>query len=219
MTNSFEDAADLVHSLKNGDKQALGELFSQYQGRLERMVDMQLDRRLKGRIDAADILQEAYIDAENRIQHYLNLGDDTVPFYVWLRRITGQTMIDVHRRHLGAKMRDAGREVKLQGGGDSRASALSLADLLVGQLTSPSQGAMRAELLEEVASTLETLQPIDREILTLRHFEELSNSEAAAVLEIEPAAASVRYVRALKRLKQALPHLLGGDPADAPPSP
>lgn len=202
MTTDSACTEDHVDRLRKDGEKALAEFFSLYRERLKRMVRFRLDRRLLGRIDESDVLQEAYLDAVKRVHHYVE--DPKMPLFVWLRLITGQRMIDLHRQHLGAKMRDADQEVSLNRATVPYASSMCLAAHLVGHLTSPSQAAMRAETLERLERALEDMEPMDREILALRHFEELSNNEAAQVLGLQKSAASNRYVRALKRLKQAL---------------
>ena len=197
--------------IRHGDQDALAELFSKHRDRLGRMVEFRLDGRLKGRVAASDVLQEAYIDALKRLPHYQ--ADPGMPFFLWLRWITVQRLVEVHRQHLGARIRDAGREVPI-GGGESPSASSSRMIELIGDLTSPSQAAQRAETMSQLQQALDGLDPIDREVLALRHFEELSNQEVAAVLEIQPAAASKRYVRALERLKDALTQLTGFDEED-----
>jgi RNA polymerase sigma-70 factor, ECF subfamily len=167
------------------------------------MVHVRLDRRLHGRVDPDDVLQEAFLDAAKRLSHFTR--EDGQSFYVWLRLIVGQTLIDVHRRHLGAQGRAAGREVAFQGGGGAPgASSASLAGELIAQLTPPSRAAIRAEAASRLEDALDGMEPIDREVLILRHFEELANGEVAQVLGIQPKAASIRYVRAIARLKAIL---------------
>jgi RNA polymerase sigma-70 factor (ECF subfamily) len=199
MTN--EVIAEALQRLRNGDRQAMADLFALFRERLRRMIALRLDPRLNGRLSPSDVLQEAYIDALQRLRHYLDKPGQS--FYGWLRLVVGQRLVDVHRDHLGAAKRDAGREVPLLGGAPA-ASSPCLAAQLAGQLTSPSKAAARNEELARLQEALERLEPLDREVLALRHFEELSNAEAAEVLGIERAAASKRYVRALARLKQAL---------------
>jgi RNA polymerase sigma-70 factor, ECF subfamily len=205
-----EEVRPLLDRLQAGDQLALGELFSKYRDRLGRMIQFRLDGRLKGRIATSDVLQEAYIDALKRLPHYQ--ADPDMPFLIWLRWVTMQRLVEVHRQHLGAQMRDAGREVALGAGGPLAASSAMIAEF-IGDLTSPSQAAQRSETLAQLGRALDGLDPTDREVLALRHFEELSNQETAAVLGIQPAAASKRYVRALERLKSALEQLpdFGGD--------
>ena len=132
-----------------------------------------------------------------------------MPFFLWLRLLTGQRLLAIHRRHFKAKMRDAGQEIALQQGAMPPASSASLAARLLGRLTTPSQAAVRAELRLRLQEALNGMNEIDREMLVLRHFEELSNGEAAEVLGLQPAAASNRYVRALKRLRSILAGMPG----------
>lgn len=198
---------DLTVRMQNGDREALAVLFSQHWDRLWRLIDFRMDRRLLGRVDPDDVLQEAYLAAAQRLGHY---GPDVVvsPF-IWLRAIVMQTLTDVHRHHLGAQMRSAGREVKLHGWNNPQTTSASLAALLVGQYTTPSQVAQRAELADRIEQAITTMEPLDQEVLVLRHFEELTNSEVAEVLGIQQKAASIRYVRAIKRLKGVLADLPG----------
>jgi RNA polymerase sigma-70 factor (ECF subfamily) len=202
---SFSD--EFAARLRDGDEQALAELFSLHRERLRRMVEFRLDRRLQGRVDASDILQEAYIDALQRVHHYTEKLE--MPPFVWLRQITTQRLIDVHRRHLDAQKRDARQEVSIHFGDLSAATSASFAAELVGHLASPSQLAIRAELLDQLEGALERMDPIDREVLAMRHFEELTNNEVAQVLGITKSAASNRYVRALGRLKAVLEGVRG----------
>ena len=197
----------MLERLKGGDRQALAELFSIHRERLWRTVHFRLDRRLQGRVDPDDVLQEAYLSAADRMEHLV--GDSPRSLYVWLRLILGQTLIDVYRRHLGAKMRDAGREVSIQRGPSPQATSTSMAIQLAGNLTSPSQAAMRDEMSRRLEQVLEKMDTVDREVLALRHFEELSNSEVAEVLGIQQKAASIRYIRAVRRLKAVLSQLPG----------
>ncbi len=198
---------DLLLRVKDGDEQAVAELFSQHRQRLWQMVRFRIDRRLAGRVDADDVLQEAYLEAAKRLRHFA--GDSATSFFVWLRMIVMQTLIDVHRRHLGAQMRDAGREVPIAGARYSQTTTVSLAAHLVGHLTSPSQAAMREEMYGRLEATIEGMDALDREVLALRHFEELTNSEVAEVLEITQDAASIRYVRAIRRLRDILSQVPG----------
>lgn len=188
--------------LQSGDEQALAELFSLHRERLWRMVNFRLDRKLQGRVDPDDVLQEAYLAAAQRIGHYD--GDSPASPFVWLRMIVQQTLIDVHRRHLGAQMRDAARETSIHGHDYSQTTFASLAAQLVGHLTSPSQAAQRAEMLSQLEEALAGMDPIDQEVLALRHFEELTNNEVAEVLGIQQKASSIRYIRALRRLRAIL---------------
>jgi RNA polymerase sigma-70 factor (ECF subfamily) len=192
-----EQTAVLLDRLRSRDQQALGELFMLHRERLWRMLTVRLDRRLASRLTPDDVIQETFLDVARRISDYL--ADPAVPFYVWLRFLTVQRMQMVQRVHLGSQMRDVSQEVGLP-----LASSESLAGQLVSAMTSPSQAAIRHELQARLHSALDEMNPLDREILALRHFEELSNNEVARVLDITPEAASKRYLRALRRLREIL---------------
>ncbi len=206
-----EQISTLVDRVIHGDKTALARLFAYHRERLWRIINFRIDQRLRGRIDPDDILQEAYLAAEQRIQHFLH--DSPQGLFIWLRMIANQTLIDVHRRHLGTQARDAARDRSIHGGWTSESTSFSLSFHLLGHLTSPSQAALRAELSEQLQLALESMGELDREVLALRHFEELSNLETANVLGLSEQAASARYVRAVSRLKKILGAIPGvGDP-------
>jgi RNA polymerase sigma-70 factor (ECF subfamily) len=212
-TGESSESEELLRRAAGGDSQALAELFVHYRDRLRQVVRLRLDRRLHGRLDPSDVLQEAYLDLVRRFPEYA--VNPAVPFYLWLRALTGQKLIDVHRRHLGAKIRDAAQEVSLYRGALPQASSVSLANQLLGRLTSPSVAAVRAETQIRVQEALNSMDPMDREVLTLRHFEMLSNDDTAQVLGISRKAASKRYIRALERLQEILSLLPGfGDNAN-----
>ncbi|MEO2033263.1 MAG: sigma-70 family RNA polymerase sigma factor, partial [Planctomycetaceae bacterium] len=194
--------SERVQRLREGESAALGELFSLCQKRLRQMLHFRLDHRLTRRVDVDDVLQEAFIDAAKRLTH-LQQTDDDASAYVWLRLVTLQTLADTHRFHLGAQARDMAREVPTRDA-SAQSTARSMAHMLVGRLTSPSQAIQRVEAIEQVQAALELMTPIDQEILALRNFEELTNTEAAEILKIEPGTASLRFIRALKRLQQMM---------------
>jgi RNA polymerase sigma-70 factor (ECF subfamily) len=198
---------ELRRRIEQGDELALAELFARHRDRLKQMVRLRLDRRLQGRIDASDVLQEAYLDVARRAREYL--ASPSMPPFLWLRWITGQRLSTLHRRHLGSRMRDIGLEVSLHHGALPQATSVSLAAMLLGRLTSPTRAAQRAELQLRLQEVLNAMDPIDREVLSLRHFEDLNNNETAQVLGISKTAASNRYIRALKRLKDALAGIPG----------
>ena len=199
---------ELLDAARNGDEGALAVLVERHRERLERMVRLRMDRRLQGRVDPADVVQEAYLALRGKFPQYS--ADPRLPFFLWLRLEVGQKLVDLHRFHLGTQMRDAGQEVSLHCGALPQVTSLSLAEQLLGKLTTASQAAMRAELKIRVQEALNSMDPHDREVLILRHFEELSNAETAEVLGIKPSAAVNRYVRALKRLKDVFQGMPGG---------
>ncbi len=183
-------------------------LFAIHRERLKQMVCLRMDRRLQGRIDSSDVLQEAYLEAARRVADFAR--EPTTSVYLWLRFLTAQKLVDLARRHLGSKMRDARQEISLHPGALPQASSVCLAAQLLGDFTSPSRAVIRAETQFRVQEALNCMDSIDREVLALRHFELLSNGEVAQVLGLTKAAASNRYIRALKRMKDVLSAVPGG---------
>ena len=199
----------LLRRAAEGEGGALAELFGRYRKRLRQMVRLRLDHRLQGRVDPSDVLQDAYLDLDARLPEYASHA--SMPPFLWLRLVTGQRLQQVHRLHLGAAMRDAGREVSLYRGALPQASSVSLAAQLLGRLTSASRAVIRAERQLQLQAAINAMDPMDREILALRHFEELTNGEAAEVLGLSKTAANNRYFRALGRLRavlEAIPEFL-----------
>jgi RNA polymerase sigma-70 factor (ECF subfamily) len=197
-----DDDVRFVRRAAGGDTTAVGEALERHRARLRRMVDARLDRRVRGRVDPSDVLHDGFTDVLAKLPGYL--ADPRIPLFLWLRLVVGERLAKVHRDHLGAQARDAGREVSLYRGPMPAASSAALAAHLLGRFTSPTQAAVRAERLLRVQEALNALNPLDREVLSLRHFEQLTHAEAAAVLEISESAAANRYVRALKKLKDVL---------------
>ena len=209
LMNSDAGGVDsLIRQAKDGDEQALAALFDRWRDRLRRMVRLRMDRRLAGRVDSDDVLQDAYLQMGRRFAEFLQ-DPDSMPMFLWMRLITGQTLVDLHRHHLGTQMRDAGREISLHRGALPAATSVSLAAQLLGKMTSVSRAAIRAEHKLLVQEALNNMDPVDRDVLTLRHFEHLSNEETALVLGLKKSAASQRYIRALKRLKEILSSIPG----------
>ena len=208
MTGKTSETDGLLHQAAQGDGQLLGTLLAQHRDRLKRMVALRLDHRLQGRIDPSDVIQEAYLEASARLAEYLR--DPSMPFFIWLRFLAGQKLVTLHRHHLGVKMRDADQEVALYHGSLPQASSAALAARLLGHDTRPSEAAIRAEMKIRVQEALNSMPSLDREILALRHFEQLSRAEIAQVFGITEAAAGKRYIRALERLKLILGQGPGG---------
>lgn len=207
MTIDSDENEALVQQAVGGDEAALRELFDRYRDRLKRMVRLRLSRRLQGRIDDSDVLQESFLEVAQRLAEYAEKPG--LPFFLWLRHMTGLKLAEVHRRHLGTRMRDADREVSLHRGGLPEADSVSLAAQLLGQLTTPSQVAVKAETRIFVQEALNAMDPVDREVLALKHFEQLSMSEIAQALEMSKAGVGSRYLRALKRLREVLERIPG----------
>jgi RNA polymerase sigma-70 factor, ECF subfamily len=208
MAGNSSETIRLLQRAVRGDHPGWGSLLDSHRERLKRMVALRLDRRLQGRIDPSDIIQETYLEAWSRLAEYLR--DPRMPFFLWLRFLTGQKLVTLHRRHLGVQMRDPAAEVSLYGGALPEATSAALAGQLLGHDTRPSEAAIRAEMKIRLQEALNSMDATDREVLALRHFEQLSRGECAQVLGISVAAVSKRYFRALKRLKEILTNLPGG---------
>jgi RNA polymerase sigma-70 factor (ECF subfamily) len=191
-----------------GDAEAWGALLTEHQERLRRMVLFRLDPRLQGRVDASDIVQEAYLEAAAHREDYFRHA--ALSLFLWLRGVVSNKLLEIHRHHLGTRMRDAARDVALNPRKASDATSVALLDQLSGHHTGPGTAAARSEVKLRLRGVLDNMDAIDREVLALRHFEQLSNAEAAAVLGIEERAAAKRYLRALKRLKDILADMPGG---------
>lgn len=196
----MSEPADLLQRLRAGDRDALDAALEADRERFARLVHARLDSRLRRRVDAEDVLQEAWLAASQRLQH---ISDQERSAFLWLRAIVLQTLVDVHRHHLGVQGRDPRREATLApapAGADSQALARELA----GSVTSPSRRYAHIEQVAAVVAALGDLRDTDREVLALRHQELLDNHEVASVLGISAKTASIRYVRALKRLQGSL---------------
>jgi RNA polymerase sigma-70 factor (ECF subfamily) len=208
MTGNSSETIRLLQLAAEGDQNGWGTLFNRHRDRLRRMVALRLDHRLQGRIDPSDVIQEAYVEASARLPEYVR--SPSMPFFLWLRFLTGQQLLVLHRRHLGAQARDAAREISLYRGRLPGMSSADLAAQLLGRLTRPSEAAVRAEIKIRLQEALNAMDAMDREVLALRHFEQLTNTETARVLGLRESAASKRYLRALKRLKEILQAMPGG---------
>jgi RNA polymerase sigma-70 factor (ECF subfamily) len=186
-----------------------GKFLATHRGRLRRMVALRMDDRVRGRLDPSDVIQEAFLEATERGPEYAR-EHDPMPPYLWLRFLTLQCLQIAHRRHLGTGIRDAAREISLNAKASPAASSAAIAAQLLGHETRASEVAIRAERKLRLLEALDTMDPIDREVLVLRHFEQLTNGECARLLELGESAATKRYLRALQRLKQILSALPGG---------
>jgi RNA polymerase sigma-70 factor (ECF subfamily) len=207
MSDDARGGADLLQRVAGGDEPAFRQLWARYHDRLKRIVHLRLSPRLQGRIDDSAVLQEAYLEVSRRLPEYVR--QPRLPFYLWLRHLTGRKLAEVHRRYLGAQLRDADREVTLHRGRLPEADAVSLAAQLLGKLTTPSQAAIKAATRLHVQEALKSMDPIDCEVLALKHFEQLSTNEIAAVLGLSKADAGSRYLRAIERLREILSRIPG----------
>jgi len=201
MVNAANGTCEIDYPQGRGG-QSFERLFDEYRPKLARMVVLRLDARIVGKVDVDDVLQDAFVAAARRIDDFLACPN--VPLFVWLRQITSQVLVDVHRRYLGTRMRDVRREVGQGAEAPPSASSPMLVAQLADSLTTPSQFAVRNEMVDRLRLALEDLPETDREVLLLRHLEELSNNEVAEILGIDKYAASKRYLRALGRLRNVM---------------
>ena len=209
MNQNATDVDRLLELAQGGNQAALHDLLERFRPQLKMMIRMRLNPRLRARVDDSDVLQDAFLYASKRLPDYL--ADPRSPFLLWLRQITSRKLVDLHRKHLGASA-DAGLEVSLNRARIPQASSVYLAAHLAGGQTSPSGIAVRHETEAALERALNAMDETDREIISMRHYEGLSNTEVAQEIGIEPAATSKRYVRALQRLQKILTKL-GIDPA------
>ncbi len=186
-----------LSGLAKGESNALSQCFLECRPRLARIAGFRLNPRLSTRIDIDDILQETFLAAAKRIEYCDCSSKETA--FVWLRLILRQTLIDIHRKHVETAGRDVQREVRADRTDPGTSGCI--AGHLIAQVSSPSKAIKRVEMSDQLTHALNQMEPTDREVLALRHFEELSNTEVAEVLNISIKAASIRYVRALKKLK------------------
>lgn len=209
MTEEPVDPSDLIARLREGADSALGDLFTHYNDRLKRIVSFRLDQRIAGRISESDVIQETFISASKRLKHYREKPE--LPFFLWLRLLVNQRLAELHRKHLYAGARDVRKEISLQQPAASPHTSLAMATQLVGSMTSPSRAYSRVERIAKVEEALNRMEPIDREVIALRHYEELTNAEVAEILGISKQAASKRYVRAIKRMREIISSIPGFD--------
>lgn len=185
---------------------AVARLFSTYSAQLERMIGFRMDARLKGRIDAADVLQEAYLEISRRIEEYV--ANPAVSVYVWMRQLSYQVLIGLHRKHFSQK-RSVNQERHSSRPPWADDTTNSIAQVVYARLTTPSEAMMRIETMERLQQAFSAMDETDREVLALRHFEHLGNLEVAEILSLTPTAASNRYVRAVARLSKIMAQLDG----------
>ena len=184
-----------------GGNEAFNEILCRHRDRLKRMVGLRMNHKLQGRVDASDVIQETFVEASRALESYLD--NPKISVFLWLRRLAGEKLIQAHRKHLGAEKRTANREQPIFGGVPAATSQV-MAIQLSGKLTSPSIAAEKKESKDELMEALEQMGEVDREILMLRHFEQLSNQETAEVVGMNYEAVKKRYIRALDKLRTIL---------------
>jgi RNA polymerase sigma-70 factor (ECF subfamily) len=192
---------DLLRHAQGRNEDALNEVLIKHRDRLKRMISVRMNQKLQSRIDASDVIQDTFIEASRALNSYLE--NPKMPVFIWLRHLAGQKLIQAHRLHLGAHKRAAGREQRIFGGAP-QATSQSMAIQLAGSITSPSQAAEKNEAKDRLMAALDSMDEIDREILTLRHFEHLSSRETAEVVGMNHEAVRKRYIRALDKMQRIL---------------
>lgn len=200
-----DQTQDLLLQIEEGDEDAVNRLIQRHRDAVRRMVAMRLDRGIAQRVDASDVVQDVMLEATRRMRDYL--ANPQMPFHLWLRQLAKDRMIDLHRRH-HAQRRDVGRERSMTAGGRADQSSLDLARQLIDSELTPAAATVRKELEQRFMAAVDELPEADREIIIMRHAEHLSNSEVAQALDLSPAAAGMRYLRAVRRLRELL-----GDPS------
>jgi RNA polymerase sigma-70 factor, ECF subfamily len=191
----------LLAAAREGDAAAVNSLLERHRQAVRRMIDLRLDQQVKRRVDASDIVQEVLLEANRRLAGYLD--NPLLPFHLWLRQMAKDRLIDAHRRHRGAARRSLDREQPLVAAAHDESSRDLMAELHDQQLT-PAAAATWNELQARFQQACEKLDELDQEIVFLRHFEHLSNAECAQVLQLTSQAASMRYLRAMRRLRQLM---------------
>lgn len=195
------EIAQLLKQARQGDREAVDKLLGQYREALRRRISLRLDPALAARLDASDVVQDVLLEASRRLQDYLK--NPGMPFGAWLQHISRDHLIDAWRRHRQAQRRSLDREQSVHAGFADR-SSVELAAQLVDQELTPASAAMRHELECRLGEAMTSLSQEDQEVLWMRHYEHLSNQAMAAELGLREEAASMRYIRALRRLKAKL---------------
>ena len=202
MWPSQDQTLSLLEAARNGDNQAVNQLLEEHRGPVRRLVEMRLDRKVQQRIDVSDVVQDVLVEASGRLDRYLN--DPVMAFHLWMRQIAWDRIIDTYRRHRVSAKRNMDREQPIAVPAGSDQSTMELAVQLRDPALTPATAATQREIAGKVESVIELLNEQDREIILMRHYEHLSNLEIAEVLKLNPPAASMRYLRALRRLRQLL---------------
>ena len=192
---------NLVKEVADGNEDAANDLLERHRQALRRLIHFRLDRQIANRVDASDVVQDVLLEASRRLRDYV--ADPSMPFHLWMRQLAKDRMIDLHRRH-HAQKRSVDKEQPLQSPRFGDRSSLNLAAQLRDDELTPAAATIRKELEERFLQALEQMDEADREIIVMRHIEHLGNSEVAEALDLSPAAAGMRYLRAIRRLKSVL---------------
>jgi len=197
-----EEMQELLDKAKTGDPAAVERLLSQYREPLRRVIDLRLDPALARRVDASDIVQDVLLEANQRLIDYLRTPN--MPFHLWLRHLAQDRIIDTHRQHRLAQRRSIDREQQINRPAWAEESSVQLAAQLISPDRSPESVVIRNELQRRLELAMLELEDDDRDIIQMRHHEQLSNQEVATVYGLSEAAASMRYLRAIRKLRALL---------------
>lgn len=197
-----EQTGELLEGARQGNGEAVNRLLDRHRDALRRLVELRLDRKIQRRVDVSDIVQDVLIDASRRLEDYL--ANPAMPFHLWLRHMARDRIIDAHRRHRASAKRSVDREqaMAVPAGGDR--STIELVAQLCDRELTPAASATLAELARRFEGAIEQLEERDREVVIMRHFEQLSNQEVAIALGLSEPAASMRYLRAIRRLRSLI---------------
>lgn len=204
-----EQIKPLLNQAKGGDDSAVNALMDQHRNSLRQLIRMRLDQKIQRRIDVSDVVQDVLVEANRRLQRYL--ADPIMPFHLWLRQIAKDRIIDAHRRHRVSAKRSVDREQQLAPPRGYDQSSVHLASLLGDDQLTPAAAAVQKELAQRVEEAIAQLEERDCEIIVMRHYEHLSNQEIGEVLNLTEPAASMRYLRAIRRLKKLMTEQLPDD--------
>ncbi len=197
-----DKTGELLAKARDGNESALNELMERHRAALRHLVRMRLDRKIQRRVDVSDVVQDVLIEANRRLIDYL--ANPVMPFHLWMRQIARDRIIDAHRRHRQSARRSVDREQPLAVPGNMQQSSIDLAGQLAGDDKSPSMQVLEKEMARHVESAIGELEETDAEVIIMRHYEQLTNQEIAAALDLTEPAASMRYLRAVRRLRELM---------------
>lgn len=192
----------LLREIRDGDPDAVNALIERHREAVRRFVRMRMDQAIAQRVDASDVVQDVIFEASRRLHDYIN--NPVMPFHLWLRQLAKDRIIDMHRRHRTAQRRSVDREQAIASLGNDDRSTADLAQLLRDAELTPAVASVRREMEQQFLDAVNQLDDSDREIIMMRHFEHFTSAEAATALDLSAAAASMRYLRAIRRLRKAL---------------
>lgn len=197
-----DQTRELLEQAKAGQAVAKDQLLDRHRDALRRMIDMRMDKVIQRRVDASDIVQDVMIEANRRLTDYL--ANPVMPFHLWLRSMAHDRLIDAHRRHRDAARRSIDREQPLVAAKFLDQSTMDLGVNLADKEMTPAAAATWHELQRRFQNAIDTLEDQDREVILMRHFEHLGNSDVAAALGLSEPAAGMRYMRAMRKLREKL---------------